>query len=207
MTDFWNRLLTGHILGIVNSYGMVVSEFGSEMREHAATVGTARCRWRWSHAKSLHWLTLEAAPDAEQAVDIRLHLSAKYGLRWWDDGHHDIWHLLAKCAEERAENGQPSLSCEKKVLTPLIRMMMDGDRRDDVSRYVGRHKQCAVYVQDRGVLGLETVLFIYSLTLNNREREEALAAYRAMLERVAVVNTVEYLAFGAVLPSKLSAVQ
>lgn len=96
----WRRLLRGHIIGIVDAHGVVHSEFtGTEIKQHDL-FPTAQCRWRWNHDKSIHWFMLECRPTEPQYDDIQAHLTKKYGLRWWKNGHHDIDHLLAKCEEE-----------------------------------------------------------------------------------------------------------
>jgi len=40
--------------------------------------------------------------SAEQYDAIQRHLTRKYGLKWWKNGHHDIDHLRAKWAEENS---------------------------------------------------------------------------------------------------------
>jgi hypothetical protein len=95
----WERLRYGHIVGIVDSYGAVHSKFTENVEFHEALFPPAQCKWRWSHSKSLWWITAEARPDEEQEVAIQRHITRKYGLKWWENGHHDIDHLMKKWGE------------------------------------------------------------------------------------------------------------
>ena len=38
---------------------------------------------------------LTGSPE-EETEAVRRHLTRKYGLRWWDNGFHDIDHLLGR---------------------------------------------------------------------------------------------------------------
>jgi hypothetical protein len=103
----WGRLRDGHILGIVDSYGAVHSVFTGSIAFHAEHFPqTHHCQWRWNEDKSINWISAERKPDAEQMDAIRRHLTKRYGLRWWDNGHHDIDHLQAKWREEEAHNAE-----------------------------------------------------------------------------------------------------
>ena len=96
-TNRFARLLTGNIVGVVDSYGSVRSEFTADrVAFHEEFFGPSQCKWRWDHGRGIWWISPEHRPDGEQEEAIRRHLSRKYGLRWWDNGHHDIEHLLKK---------------------------------------------------------------------------------------------------------------
>lgn len=98
----WEALLHGHILGVVDSYGAVHSEFtGDRVAFHEEFFTKTHCQWRWSHDKSIWWITGEHRPTEEQEDAIQRHLTKKYRLQWWDNGHHDIDHLLKMAGVER----------------------------------------------------------------------------------------------------------
>jgi len=45
----WRRLKYGHIIGIVDSYGCVRSEFtGDHVDHHAEHFPPCQCQWRWN---------------------------------------------------------------------------------------------------------------------------------------------------------------
>ena len=92
------RLIRGHILGCIDAHGAVHSAFtGERMGHHSDHFPMQTHRlWRWNHDKSIHWLTDERKLDLEETEAVRRHLSRKYGLRWWDNGFHDIDHLLGR---------------------------------------------------------------------------------------------------------------
>jgi hypothetical protein len=86
---------------VVDSYGAVHSEFtGEKVAFHAEHFPAHHCQWRWNHSQSIWWITAEHKPTEEQYEAITNHLTRKYGLKWWENGHHDIDHLQAKWAEE-----------------------------------------------------------------------------------------------------------
>ena len=104
----WGRLRHGNILGVVDSYGAVHSVFtGEKVDFHADHFATAHhCQWRWNDEESINWITAERKPNEEQYDAIQRHLTRKYGLKWWKNGHHDIDHLQAKWAEENSRQNE-----------------------------------------------------------------------------------------------------
>lgn len=99
--DYWRKLRDGHILGIVDSYGSVDSVFtGDKVEFHAEHFGLHQCQWRWNNCQSLWWISSERRPTEEQEEAILRHLTKKYGLQFWENGHHDIDHLREKCKQE-----------------------------------------------------------------------------------------------------------
>jgi len=97
----FERLLTGSILGVVDSYGAVHSEYiTSETKCHEDLwPGVTHCCWRWNHNNSV--FCIFGKPSEEDFDKIQRHLSRKYGLKWWDNGHHDIDHLLLKAGRKK----------------------------------------------------------------------------------------------------------
>lgn len=90
-----NKLWHGNILGIIDANGAVHSKFtGEELEWHSSYWPTeTHWRWRWNNNKSIYWLLKDPRPDEEQWDAIRNHLTKKYNILWWDNGHHDIDHL------------------------------------------------------------------------------------------------------------------
>jgi hypothetical protein len=100
MSDKFKRLLRGNICGIVDGYGAVHSVFTDDRVDfHASHFVLVRCRWRWNHDKGIWWIG-ECRPTEEEYAAIQNHLTRVYGLKWWENGHHDIGHLLKKAGKE-----------------------------------------------------------------------------------------------------------
>ena len=96
----WETLRSGTIVGIVDSYDAVHSKLFplnypiSDMF-HESIFGTkGHCAWRWSFEDCITWITPEMKPNAEQYDSIQRHLTRRYGLKWWENGHHDIDDFL-----------------------------------------------------------------------------------------------------------------
>ncbi len=103
----FRRLRGGHIVGVVTSQGVVCSEFtGRDIRGHGEFWNVTHCQWRWSHDRSIWWTVQERKPNAEQFDAIRSHLTRKFGLTWWENGHYDIHDLQAKIEREIAREQQ-----------------------------------------------------------------------------------------------------
>ena len=106
-SNYWGRLKSGHIIGIVDSYGAVHSEFtGDKVSFHAEHFQQSQCQWRWSHSNSIWWISFEHQPNDEQYDSIMNHLKRKYGIEWWDNGHHDIDFLQKKWKKEEKQNNK-----------------------------------------------------------------------------------------------------
>lgn len=91
-------LLRGNIIGIIDSYGAAHSQFtGGEIKTHEELYPMkSHARWRWNHSESLHWFLAEHKPSDEECEIAQKHLTRKYGLKWWSNGHHDIDDLLKR---------------------------------------------------------------------------------------------------------------
>lgn len=101
-TAYWKRLLWGNIVGVVDSYGAVHSVFTKDEIEHHDHhfPSITHCRWRWNHRESIYWCIGSDKPTEEEYAFIQMHLTKKYGLEWWENGHHDIQHLMKKAGHE-----------------------------------------------------------------------------------------------------------
>jgi hypothetical protein len=104
-TDKWKKLREGNICGIVDSYGAVHSVLTETVEFHADHFPLSHCQWRWDFDESINWISIERRPSEEQYEAIRTHLTKKYGIKWWDNGYHDIDHILTKCGKVQNEFG------------------------------------------------------------------------------------------------------
>ena len=58
--------------------------------------------WRWCDRESIWWITSECRPNDEQYDAIQRHITKKYGLPFWENGHHDLDFLSAKLRESQS---------------------------------------------------------------------------------------------------------
>lgn len=99
----FTKLRFGNVIGIIDSYGAVHSLFTKDVENHSLYWPATNCvKWRWSFSQGIWWITRETAPDSVQFDAIQRHLSRKYGLKWWDNGHHDIDHFRAQLKKEKS---------------------------------------------------------------------------------------------------------
>lgn len=95
VVDRFNKLRFGHIVGIIDAYGSVHSQFTDDRvvcHEEFWPI-CPHVRWRWCNSESI-WFARCREITEEEMESIRNHLTKKYGLKWWENGHHDIDHLL-----------------------------------------------------------------------------------------------------------------
>ena len=106
MTSFVD-LKAGHVVGIVTQQGMVLSEFtGTKMKHHEELWhGVQHCNWRWCNSQSIWSASRERYPSEEQYDAIMSHMSKKYGLRWFENGHHD-WKYLDECIKKESRQSR-----------------------------------------------------------------------------------------------------
>lgn len=89
----------GFIIGVVTSLDVVESKFtGEEVAQHGDFWESTNHykKWRWSSDESLHWFLPDHKPNIEQAQFVRDHLTKKYGIKWFANGHHDCHDLDIK---------------------------------------------------------------------------------------------------------------
>lgn len=94
----FSKLRWTNILGVITSQGSVESRAtGNNVECHEEYWNPCpHIRWRWDYSHCIWWISGECKPDDEQYEFIQKHLTRKYGLKWWDNGHHDIDHFLSK---------------------------------------------------------------------------------------------------------------
>lgn len=103
----WLDLREGSIIGIVDSRDAVDSRFIAADRLSTAETHSAfwpaqaHGRWRWTFDKGPMAFVPESAPVGCQWEAVRRHITKRYGIEWWDNGYHDLHHLLAHVHSER----------------------------------------------------------------------------------------------------------
>lgn len=101
---YWRDLRWSNIIGIIDSYGAIDSKNTGKKVEFHSEFWPIRhsVMWRWNFNDSIWWITAENMPNNEQYTQIVEHLEKKYGIRFWDNGHHDIDYFIAKMNEEKS---------------------------------------------------------------------------------------------------------
>jgi hypothetical protein len=92
------------ITGIIDAYDAVHSVHSSKSipchGEHWPFAKHGR--WRWTFDKSI-WCIGEDRLNSEQYLLVEQHITKKYGIRFWDNGHNDIDHFLAQLKAEKTQ--------------------------------------------------------------------------------------------------------
>ncbi len=106
LVGLYGRLIDGHIIGCIDAYGAVHSEFtGDDIGYHSEHFPQQTHRlWRWNNDKSIHWFTSENRLNAEETEAVRAHMTRKYGLKWFENGFHDWEHLQTRAKAEALPN-------------------------------------------------------------------------------------------------------
>ncbi len=103
---FTDLLTNGHILGVIDNYGAIHSRytpFGDpdyRLMHGDIWPGVHHKRWRWTHDAGLRLSCVGETLEMGEADDVRAHITKRFGLLWWENGFHDIHHLLAKARGE-----------------------------------------------------------------------------------------------------------
>jgi hypothetical protein len=114
----FGRLLSGNILGVIDAYGAVHSVFtGDEIEYHSEHFPQQTHRlWRWNDNRSIHWFTSEGKLNGEEYEAVQRHLTKRYGIKWWENGHHDIDHLQTRAEAESSPNVQCLATSREMIL-------------------------------------------------------------------------------------------
>ena len=107
MIATWNQLREGHIVGIIDSYDAVHSQFtGTDMGYHEELWPMSLCKWRWCWGQSIY--TIGPNLDEEQYESVMAHITKKYGIPFGRGGWHDIEFMIEKMNKEDKENKNES---------------------------------------------------------------------------------------------------
>lgn len=113
-------LRNGSIIGHVDAYGAVDSHFIPEterLEDHAHSrywPGKKNGLWRWNFSNGLTAFVPERAPDAEGCEAVRNHLTKKYGIKFWDNGYHDLDDFIARLEAARAKRSNERATMEAR---------------------------------------------------------------------------------------------
>lgn len=92
----FQQLRHANICGIIDSHGAVdsrLSPCGKGLLRHEDVWPMKLAgKWRWNFDKGIHCFCDTLTSDEHEA--IRTHLTKKHGLKWWDNGHHDLDHFF-----------------------------------------------------------------------------------------------------------------
>lgn len=104
----FNALWAGFIVGVIDAYGAVHSEFvelGEKDPFHSDLFPSNFFkRWRWSYDKGLTESVLSSSFDVEDWDKVQRHVIKKYRIKFWDNGHHDINFFMEMMEKEDCEN-------------------------------------------------------------------------------------------------------
>lgn len=94
----------GWIIGVVDAYDAVHSVFvglhSDESRFHEDHFPMqSHKRWRWCFSDCFSKSVLGEPLTEEDYDRIMIHITKKYGIKFWDNGHHDIDHFISKISK------------------------------------------------------------------------------------------------------------
>jgi len=103
----FNLLKYGIIIGIIDNYGAVHSKFFSiddDQQTHEELWPTRRTkRWRWTFSNCFNTSILsDEKLNIEDWDKIRQHLTRNYGIRWQDNGYHNIDYFMGRMKTDKA---------------------------------------------------------------------------------------------------------
>lgn len=104
MTKF-DELRWGWIVGVVDAYDAVHSIFvplDSDRslfhEDHFPT--QSHKRWRWCYSNCFSKSVLVEPLSEEDYDRIMRHITKKYGIKFWSNGHHDINYFMSKMSKK-----------------------------------------------------------------------------------------------------------
>jgi len=98
----FEQLRWGNICGIIDSYGAVDSQFTEKMEFHEEFWNPKpQICWRWNWNESIYWIPGSHRLNDEEYDSIIRHIEKKYGIKFWDNGHHDIDYFLKRLKKDR----------------------------------------------------------------------------------------------------------
>lgn len=95
------------IVGIVDHLGVVyskASKYGEERAYHERDFKNAQVKWTWNFNDGIGWFSPENKPDSEQYDAIMRHITKTYGIKFWENGHHDLDYFEQKWSDQKKAN-------------------------------------------------------------------------------------------------------
>ena len=72
----------------------------AECKTHFDLFGYCSRRWDWTYDNCIR-LTDGDNFEEFDGEKIRTHLTKQYGIRWWENGYHDLDHFMSKLTKAR----------------------------------------------------------------------------------------------------------
>lgn len=94
----------GSIVGVIDSYDAVHSqhvplEEGPAFHDDLFPMQTHK-RWRWTFCDCFSVSVLGDKLTDEDYDLVMAHMTKKYGIKFWENGHHDIDNFISKMSKE-----------------------------------------------------------------------------------------------------------
>ena len=114
---YWNDLSDSDIIGVIKSDGTVESVYVPfdpdnwgipDDLYHSKHWPTNKhyIRWRWNFDRSVHFFRMDTRPTSENWITIGRHLTKRFSIPFWENGHHDLDFFKERFAEEKLKSNE-----------------------------------------------------------------------------------------------------
>ena len=116
----FQELRDGYILGIIDSYDAIHSEFisknnrGNYCREDFWPTQTHK-RWRWNFDEGIHKFYSGEWGNDDWSIIIN-HITKKFGIKFWENGYHDLDYFEEKLKKEELKQRKTLIQVLKKKI-------------------------------------------------------------------------------------------
>ena len=85
-------MLTYWIVGVITNQDEILSilKCFEDIENHEDYYPLIQKRWRWSYQDGVDWSSSTVEITKDDRLRVREHLTRKYGIRFWDNGYHDL---------------------------------------------------------------------------------------------------------------------
>lgn len=102
----FDNMRWGWIIGIIDAYDAVDSVFvaldSNDSRFHDDLFPMkSHKRWRWCFSECFSNSVLGEPLTEEDEDKVMRHITKKYGIKFWENGHHDIDHFISKMSKDK----------------------------------------------------------------------------------------------------------
>jgi hypothetical protein len=117
----FQELRDGYILGIIDSYDSIHSAFISLDNRgnycHADFWPTqTHKKWRWDFDDGIHKFCSESSWTEADWDSIRTHITKKFGIKFWENGYHDLDYFEEKLKKEEMKQRKTLIQTLKKKI-------------------------------------------------------------------------------------------